>query len=51
MFAVLSHFSMLIDCPSGTMPDPTHYPSSRCVLPSVAKMLQGTGGSDSASGF
>merc|ERR1719478_237877 len=44
----------LIDCPAGSVADPSHYPASRCVLPVTAQAAEaagGTGGRQSQMGY
>jgi hypothetical protein len=39
----LLRITALIDCPGGSVPDPSHYPSSRCVLPQTAAQVEASG--------
>ena len=43
LFLQLLRIQALIDCPSGTVADPSHYPSSRCVLPEIAARVEASG--------
>ena len=46
MFAAVLRLTTLIDCPAGTVADPSHYPSSRCVLPEAAEAAEATGNTE-----
>ena len=39
----LLRMQSLIDCPGGTVADPSHYPASRCVLPEIAARVEAIG--------
>jgi len=39
----LLRMQSLIDCPGGTVADPSHYPASRCVLPEIAARVEASG--------